>query len=111
MTRPQGFSSNVDGTTPATGKETIMTETITHVTMAEYRQQLIGCGVTVGENIRFYRIGRSVYSEFAYINSNGDWSLALKPVYRTDWITATDCGPYPALLPYAYRRAPNRSVF
>src|SRR6266581_678509 len=82
-----------------------------NISMHDYREKLIDCGVTVANPVLFYRIGRSVYSALYYINANGDWSLALKPVYRTDWVTATDAGPYPSLLPAQYKRASKRAIW
>jgi hypothetical protein len=77
--------------------------------MVDYLNKLKDCNVEVGTQIDFVRIGRTVYVRGWYINANGDWSMALSPSYRTDWVTATDAGPYPALLPAAYKHTPSRT--
>ena len=87
------------------------THPVTTECMTDYLTRLKGCGVKVDDHTWFYQIGRSVYVAGRYVNASGDWSLVLKPVYRTDWVTTTSAGPYPSLLPAAYKRAPNRSVF
>lgn len=89
--------------------------------MLEYLASLRKHGHTP-ESIGTAQIGRTVYAAGSFITperpiasgcraySEGQRTtpaqrrIALIPIYRTDWVSARDTGPTPALLPASYRR-------